>query len=122
MKDVWEGRAGFSWRRPNSDIFSTIYRILFSKETLQLLNVEEIWSLSYSDHAAIRATFSQMEVKCNPRTGITRIDPSLTKSNWAKEKIETAFNVKMAGMPISWDPHKKQEFAKMCIRTVSEQT
>ena len=122
MKDVWEDRAGFSWRRPNSDIFSTIDRIMYSKESLQLLKVDEIWSLSYSDHAAIRANFVHTEIKRNPRSRITRIDPSLSKSNWTKEKIETAYNEMMAAMPISWDPHKKLEYAKMCIRTVSEQT
>ena len=121
MSDVWDGRSGFSWRRPNTDIFSTIDRILFSKESLKVLCVEEIWSLSFSDHAAIKVCFSQIEIRKKPRTRIARIDPSLTKTTWARAKIETEYNEMMAVMPETWDAHQKLEYAKMCIRTVAEQ-
>ena len=62
-----------------------------------------------------------MAKKSKPRTRITRLDPSLTKLDWAKEKIEKDFNEMFATMPGDWDPHAKLEFAKMCIRTVTEQ-
>ena len=122
LSDIWEKNAGFTWRRPNTDTFSTIDRILFSKNSLNVVSVSEIWSLSYSDHAAVEASFSRIDQKTRNRSKITRLDGSLAKIQWTKVKIEQDFNEMLATMPADWDPHTKLEFAKMCIRTVVEQT
>ena len=56
LSDCWKRKTCFTWRRPNSDIFSTIDRILFS-ESLKLLDTKTNWALSYSDHAEVTASF-----------------------------------------------------------------
>ena len=122
LEDVWDKSVGFTWRRPNTDTFSTIDRILFSNLYVKPNDVRDVWSLSYSDHAAVEASFSFVNRKVKPRTRITRLDPSLAKSEWARDKIERDFNEMFATMPGDWNPHAKLEFAKMCIRTVVEQT
>ena len=37
----------------NSDIFSTIDRIIFSAKSLSITGIKSNWSLSLSDHAAV---------------------------------------------------------------------
>ena len=36
LVDLWREQSGFTWRRPNSDIFSTIDRILYPKNLHKL--------------------------------------------------------------------------------------
>ena len=122
MKDIWDTSVGFTWRRPNTDTFSTIDRILYSNSKLKLEGVSENWSLSYSDHAAIEASFSPLNSQPTIRSKLTRLDPSLAKDEWSRNKIEKDFNEMFATAPGHWDPHSRLEFAKVCIRTVVEQT
>ena len=120
--DIWDTHEGFTWRRPNTDTFSTIDRILFSSLTLRPGEVKENWSLSYSDHAAVEVNFYLINSLPTMRSKITRLDPSLAKTEWTRNKIETDFNEMFSTVPGNWDPHAKLEFAKVCIRTVVEQT
>ena len=53
LTDIWKDSSEFTWRRPNSDIFSTIDRILYTKEKLRITKLKTNWSLSLSDHAAV---------------------------------------------------------------------
>ena len=121
LSDIWDDNEGFTWRRPNTDIFSTIDRIMFSKRTLETTVTEVNWSLSYSDHAAVESNFRYVNSKIRSRSKITRLDPSLAKETWSKVEIEQKFNEMFATAGGSWDPHMKLEFAKVCIRTVVEQ-
>ena len=122
LKDIWDSSVGFTWRRPNTDTFSTIDRILYSNQTLAVAATDENWSLSYSDHAAIETSFYLPRIEIRQRSKITRLDPSLAKEAWSKGEIERKFNEMIATMEGAWDPHMKLEFAKVCIRTVVEQT
>ena len=110
----------FTWRRPNSDTFSTIDRILFSKKSLKVESINTDWSLSCSDHASVTAGFNLVGKKQLPRTKITRLDPSLAKSPETKALLEIGFNELLNSTPPDWNPHLKLEFAKMSIRTVCE--
>ena len=121
MSDIWENNSQFTWRRPNTDTFSTIDRILYSDKTVVANKVEVNWSLSYSDHAAVHVDFDWVAVRRATRSKITRLDPSLAKDEWAKPKIEQGYLEMLSTMPPEWDPHKKLEYAKVCIRTVVEQ-
>ena len=56
--DVWKDTHSFTWRRPNSEIFSTFDKILFSEDTLKQLECTSNWLLRFSDHAAVEATFN----------------------------------------------------------------
>ena len=60
LTDIWERTSTFTWRRPNSDIFSTIDRILYSKSLLEISKVNVNWAFSQSDHAAIEASFKSI--------------------------------------------------------------
>ena len=121
LKDCWENRNKFTWRRPNTEIFSTIDRILYSSQTLALNSVDTNWSYRFSDHAAVVADFSIKDKYIGPRTRLTRLDPSLVKSSKYRPKIEQGFRDMMETAPHDWNPHLKLEFAKVCIRTVVEQ-
>ena len=120
--DGWEdnGKASFTWRRPNTDIFSTIDRIQFSSENLELVNIKVNWSFSFSDHAAVNASFKIKAKGNSQRSKITRLDPSLAKSKIYGPLIEQGFNSLMDTVPPDWNPHLRLEFAKMSIRTVVE--
>ena len=120
LKDIWLKREGFTWRRSNSDVFSTIDRIFYSAEQYKLVKLKTNWSLSYSDHAALETYFSNSGRANPPKSRITRLDPHLAKDIWTREKVIEGYDEMIGTMPNDWDPHKKLEFAKLCIRTVCE--
>ena len=120
LSDVWESNHGFTWRRPGTDSFSTIDRIVYTNKSFKLVEVKSNWSMSFSDHAAVEASFDELLVKKGVRTRITRLDPYLAKTDWARQKIESDFNEMYLTACPDWGPHMKLEFAKLCIRTVVE--
>ena len=90
MFDVWEGGNLFTWRRANSDIFSTIDRIALSKLSFKL---------SFSDHAAVEVGLVRIGTKNPKRSRITRLDPSLIKTPKYRLEIEQGYNEMMERMP-----------------------
>ena len=120
VRDSWENNSRFTWRRPNSNIFSTIDRILYSGETIELVTINEDWTYSFSDHAAVKASFKIKAKKHLQRSKITRLDPSLAQSSHYRNLVEQGYNALMSTVPNDWNPHLKLEFAKMSIRTVVE--
>ena len=79
LTDIWKNKALFTWRRPNTETFSSIDRILFRQSELVLTRVQTNWSLSCSDHAAIEANFAKPDKIFKARSKIPRLDPSLIK-------------------------------------------
>ena len=120
LRDIWTDRKGFTWRRPNSDCFSTIDRILYYAERFKLNETKENWSLSSSDHAAVESGFSIKEPQNKPRQKIPRIDPSLAKSPETSATLFQEVSEMFRNIPQGWDPHMKLEFLKVCIRTTAE--
>ena len=120
LKDIWERNRGFTWRRANTDCFSTIDRILYYKERFSPLDVKANWSLSCSDHAAVEVSFALVDAPVKARSRIPRIDPSLARSPIIGPIIFREVEDMLKTMPMDWDPHKKLEFCKVCIRTVAE--
>ena len=120
LTDCWEKEVKFTWRRPNSEIFSAIDRTLFSTNTLDLSSMQTNWSYGFSDHAAINANFSIKGKSSLTKSKITRLDPTLAKSPHYSSLIVQGFNEMLETMPQHWNPHLKLEFAKVCIRTVVE--
>ena len=120
LVDIWETKRGFTWRRANSDSFSTIDRILYSKSSLKLGGVVENWSLSCSDHAALEVGFDLVRQAPQRRMRIARIEPSIIKSPELANQLTVGVNDLMRDVPGHWDPHMKLEFLKVSIRTVAE--
>ena len=120
LTDVWPGRKGFTWRRPNTEIFSTIDRILFNPELLDPSHLLTIWALSNSDHAALEVGFNLKERPQTFRSRLTRLDPSVIKNPDAKITFERELAERVSEIPQNWDPHAKLEFTKVCIRTILE--
>ena len=113
LKDCWEVNKSFTWRRPNSSIFSAIDRVLHSGESLSL-------KFSFSDHAAVVTSFKPADKKHLSRSKITRLDPSLATSPHFKMLTEQGVNSMIESAPPDWNPHLWLEFTKMCTRTVVE--
>lgn len=53
MKDIWEVNTEFTWRRANTDCFSTIDRVLYTPKSFEILSAKATWSFEMSDHAAV---------------------------------------------------------------------
>ena len=121
LTDIWDGnKRGFTWKRANSDTFSTIDRILYQSSYLSPICINEDWSLSLSDHAAVEVGFKTLHKDTSRRSKIPRIDPSLAKDPAISKKLFDGVIEMLATMPQGWDPHMKLEFSKVCIRTVAE--
>ena len=120
LSDIWRDNSEFTWRRPNTDIFSTIDRIMYAKEKFVLDASKCDWAVTFSDHAAVEAEFSLKNVEVTNKSKITRLDPSLLCSKEGKDLIEASFVELFRNACPNWDPHLKLEYAKMCIRTVAE--
>ena len=120
LRDAWENKCSYTWRRPNSDTFSTIDRILFSEDFFLLNDIKSDWTLSFSDHATIHAGFEIKGKKRTFRSKITRLDASLASSSAYAPRIRQEFEEMMLTAPSDWSPHMRLDFAKMCIRTIVE--
>ena len=120
LTDVWASHKAFTWRRANTDSFSTIDRLIFSSDVLLLKSVKANWALSFSDHSAVEVELDYRAKPTKTRTRIARIDPSIAKSPELARQLSDGVHDMMAGAPGNWDPHTKLEFLKVCIRTVAE--
>ena len=120
LTDIWEGGRSFTWKRANSDTFSVIDRVLFSKAHLELNEKKVNWGVSSSDHGAVETMLSFKNVPPKIRSRLARIDPSLARNQDTATKLVEDFNEMLNTMPGHWNPHCKLEFAKVCIRTVAE--
>ena len=119
LTSIWAKITKFTWRRPNSDCFSTIDHIFYSEESLNLMTADTDWSLTMSDHAAVVANFNSKREPKLPRSRIPRLDPTILAGDGAaaiKDEIYAMINE----APGTWDPHLRLEYAKMCIRTIVE--
>ena len=120
LKDVWENNTKFTWRRANSDSFSTIDRILFSGNEFKLTNCDTNWSLSCSDHAAVEACFNIKDEQApQRRSRITRLDPSVVNDPATRQEIVKEIENLILLAPRDWNPHTRLDYAKMCIRTAA---
>ena len=120
LKDVWQGNSSFTWRRPNTDVFSTIDRVLYSEALLETTSVKANWALSCSDHAAVEVELKLKSVDRRSKMKITRLDPSILKNEELKLNFVTEVEPLLEEANESWNPHMKLEYSKMCIRTVAE--
>ena len=107
LEDCWDTTKGYTWRRPNTDTFSTIDRILFSKNDFKMIDCKTNWSLGFSDHAAVEASLNLSRVTPLPRTRMIRLHPTLAKDPSTKTAIIEGVEEMMSAVPDHWDPHMK---------------
>jgi hypothetical protein len=121
LTDAWKNNCNFTWRRPGTETFSCLDRIFYKLDALKLLKASTNWTLSFSDHAAVEMSFSKIKNGSKgQRSKITRLDPSLLKSELYKNKIMEELGALMRQAPTHWNPHMRLEYLKMSIRTVCE--
>ena len=120
LRDVWKDKSEFTWRRPNTDTFSTIDRVLFSESTMEIIHVTTEWALSASDHASVEVGLGLKEVDNGGKSKITRLDPSILKNVEGKAKFISEFETMYSCIGEGWNAHLRLEYAKMCIRTIAE--
>jgi len=120
LTDMWEEDFSFTWRRPNSDIMSCIDRFFYNKGLITVESRTVNWSVTYSDHAALEITITNNIHPSLPRSKIVRLDPALLREPNVKDSIRQELDSLITEMPIEWNPHTKLEYAKMCLRTVTE--
>jgi hypothetical protein len=99
---------------------SCIDRFVYNKEDCDIISRATNWSVSFSDHAVIELEITSK--KCPPmtRSKIVRLDASLLLNGEIRTRIEDELKSMLVHMPLEWNPHTKQEYAKMCLRTVTE--
>ena len=112
--------SNFTWRRPNTDVFSTIDYVFHNTGELTLVGNSSDWSLSMSDHAAVKCDFAFTGKEVGKRSKVTRLDPSLIKDRERMLRIKEVINALMAMIPADWNPHIRLDYLKMCTRTVWE--
>lgn len=122
VTDIWARDPKFTWRRPNTDTFSTLDRILYRSELLKPIGNGEVdWSFGFSDHAAVKLNFKTPQEQVRPRGNrLPRLDPSLLNDERTKARLQEEFRSLLEMALDTWDPHTKLEYAKMCLRTVAE--
>ena len=125
LHDAWKVREGqrtdFTWRRPNSNSFSVLDRVMYRKTSLECLEIKSNWGVSSSDHAAVEAIFKVVNRRPRARrANIVRLDPSVLTNAHLAGRIRADFLAMYSTKDESWNPHTTLEFAKVCLRSVVE--
>ena len=118
--DIWEESHLFTWNRANTNIFSTIDRVLYSNEMFKIESVSTDWGLSASDHAAVVVKMNPIDHQQRGRDKLVRLDPLLLKDNEILRMFEVELEEMLQSVGDDWNPHLKLEFLKMSIRSLSE--
>ena len=120
--DGWScaAKRSFTWtsNRTGTPAFSTLDRVLFTKDEFDFAEMIADWSLSLSDHAAVVIKFKHTKMSQKP-TFISRLDPRLLQDQDGKVVLDNAFQELFAQRLPTWDPHVSLEYTKMCIRTAA---
>ena len=123
LEDGWEKvPSEFTWNSSRTGIptFSTLDRILYTKDHFKLLMQTTNWALSLSDHAAVEASFELREGRPNNKNSqISRLDSRLLTDPEGCQHLESRFReLHDQAMP-EWNPHVRLEYLKMCVRTAA---
>ena len=121
VEDGWDKvpEKHFTWTssRTGTPTFSTLDRILYTKDHFKLLTKTTDWALSLSDHAAVKASFELNEVRPNNMSQISRLDPRLLTDPEGCRHMDNRFRELLDQALPDWNPHVRLEHLKMCIRT-----
>jgi len=113
LKDCWQGRTGFTWRRGRS--MSRLDRIFYRLPNYDICKFKVTWTLINSDHAGLILTLDH-KTSTYQRNEHVKLDNKVVLdqhtlqelTDYVKEQLDTAH----------WmAPQMKLDFAKMSVRT-----
>ena len=121
LEDGWDKvpEKLFTWtsNRTGTPTFSTLDRIIYTKDSFKLLTKTTDWALSLSDHAAVMARFELKAGRLNNTSQICRLDPRLLSDPDGCVYLDNKFGELFGQAAPEWNPHVRLEYLKMCIRT-----
>ena len=121
LQDGWETAQSksFTWssNRLGHQTSSTLDRVLYTRDHLDLLDKTVDWAMSLSDHAAVTASFRTKRVINQKASQISRLDPRLLMDPQGRLHLEARFGDLRDQALDEWNPHVRLEYFKMCIRT-----
>jgi exonuclease III len=111
-----ESTGGFTWNR--GQCYSRL-DMIFATNTIEhkIKEAKVDWAFDNSDHAVVEIVY----VVPNSRKkgpGIPRLDASILDKEYIRKEIENKMVTLIEQIPITWDPIKKWEYIKVCIRSV----
>ena len=111
--------AQFTWatNRTGEQAFSTLDRVLYTKESFSVNDVNADWGLTVSDHAAVVATLKNPNKRNFKSSLISRLDARILLDTECSEKLMEVFLELYEQRSSMWNPHVSLEYCKMCIRT-----
>ena len=123
LEDGWKSSPTrqFTWssNRTGEQAFSTLDRVLFTKDRYKVINISSDWSLSLSDHAAVTASLKINRTDSIKASQISRLDPRLLLDEEGRQHLDERFRELTGQSMDGWSPHVRLEFFKMCIRTAA---
>ena len=124
LEDSWNyaEERQFTWSSTRTGVpaFSTLDRVLCTKDKFRVMHINSDWSLSLSDHAAVTAGLNMKPITRNTKTShISRLDPRLLLDPEGRLHLDARFRELVDQEVQGWNPHVRLEYYKMCIRTAS---
>ena len=106
---------GFTWRRGNC--YSRLDYVFVSKSIKHRIAAASTdWSFENSDHAAVRIDLFTYESLRGP--GLIKVNTKIMEDPEVSKKIGLEIKNMMDQSDPDWNPHKRLEFLKVCIRSV----
>ena len=123
LVDGWDNasKKSFTWtsNRMGIQSFSTLDRVLYTRNNFEVVDKVADWALSVSDHAAVIAGLRPIETRTVKNSRICRLDPRLLLDEEGRLHLDGRFRELTEQIPDGWNPHVRLEYYKMCIRTAA---
>ena len=123
LVDSWDSavKRQFTWatNRTGEQAFSTLDRVLYTKDHFVVNSVEAEWGLTISDHAAVITKLNKPNNLSQKSTLISRLDARILLDPEGSGKLMEVFLELFGQRSVTWNPHVSLEYCKMCIRTAA---
>ena len=107
--------SGYTWKRGNC--YSRLDYIFVSKAiSHRIISATLDWAFEASDHAAVVVNLSTAETPKGP--GLIKVNTKILEDPETTKQIGRELEEMMNQSDPGWNPHKKLEFLKVCIRSV----
>jgi exonuclease III len=100
-----------TFKRPGAGIYSVIDRIITNFMPHDTTSSSRTWGLIPSDHAMLTSNFNlSSEARKGP--GLFKLNVRTLENDMSIEQIKKEFEEMLEGIPGTWTPHEKLDFAK----------